>query len=273
MTSDLDLVLVYDTPQDVESDGDRPLPPSTYFHRLLRRLLTALGAGSSRTGQIYEIDMRLRPSGNAGPLATSLRSFQDYHERSAWTWERMALTRARVVHGPDRIAKKLNDTISATLSKPRNLDELRNDVAKMRERMANEFRTHDAWSIKHRRGGLVDIEFIAQYLLLVAAQKDLSVVTGNTGEALANLAAAGYLSEPDAGDLRDAWALWTRLQALQRLIGENANLIDVPLPLQGLFTEAAKLFDVGELPDRMETAYAQVLDAYNRIVGAPQAIE
>src|SRR5882724_7400868 len=106
-TSDLDLIFVYDIPPDLEaSDGRQPLAPIQYYTRLSAKIVTALTAHTNE-GTLYEVDMRLRPSGRAGPLANSLEGFESYHAQSAWTWEQMALTRARVIHGPPGLAKRL----------------------------------------------------------------------------------------------------------------------------------------------------------------------
>ena len=269
VTSDLDLVLVYDAPENAESDGSRPLAAPSYYNRLLRRLLGVLDTGYSDVGRIYEIDMRLRPSGNAGPLATSLTAFDAYHAENAWTWEAMALTRARVAHGPERITNHLVRTIAAALAAPRDPETLRRDVLKMRERMDREFHTEDPWSVKHYRGGLVDIEFIAQYLLLRTAPERPEVLATNTGQALANLARSGALEQPDAEILADAWTLWTRVQALQRLIRNDVGADDIPTGLRPLFAEAADLGDFGELAGRMAATADAVRAAYARILGTP----
>ena len=111
-TSDLDLVFVYDTAEGAEmSDGARPLSASAYYARLAQRYINALTALTSE-GALYEVDMRLRPSGTAGPLAASLAAFRRYHDEDAWTWEHMALTRARVVAGPPALAEAIAATVA-----------------------------------------------------------------------------------------------------------------------------------------------------------------
>ena len=268
ITSDLDLMLVYDSPEDSLSDGERSVPSTSYFNRLLRRLVSALGAHTG-FGEIYSIDMRLRPSGNAGPLAASLESFERYHGESAWTWERMALTRARVVAGSARLESRLGEIIQDTLSTPRDPGRLREDVADMRQRMDKEYHTDNPWSLKHYRGGLVDIEFIAQYLQLRTAPGRGETVAGNTGEAIQSLLAAGVLPEFDAAALLDAWQLWSRMQALQRLIKENADGRDIPNGMQTMFLDAAKIDSFDGMEERMSSAAAAVREIYDRIVGSP----
>ena len=271
ISSDLDLILIYDAPEDHLSDGSRPLPASTYYNRLLRRIMSGLGARPGQR-QIYEIDMRLRPSGNAGPLATSVEAFVRYHEESAWTWEKMALTRARVSAGPTALASRLEEVIRRILREQRDPDALRRDVADMRVRMDGEFHTDNIWSVKHHRGGLVDIEFIAQYLALRHAHETPDVLRGNTGESLRCLKRAKVLSPGDAAQLLRSWEFWTRLQALQRVIKDDAGAEDIPARLRPLFAELGEVRDFGDLEGRMEELAQGTKVIYDRLLG-PTAME
>src|SRR5262245_66419537 len=133
-TSDLDLIFVYDIPPGLEaSDGRQPLPPIQYYTRLSARIVTALTTLTNE-GALYEVDMRLRPSGRAGPLANSLEGFETYHAQSAWTWEHMALTRARVIHGPAGLVERLADIVKSKLCRPRDTLALVRDRATTRQR-------------------------------------------------------------------------------------------------------------------------------------------
>ncbi|HEX5321668.1 MAG TPA: bifunctional [glutamine synthetase] adenylyltransferase/[glutamine synthetase]-adenylyl-L-tyrosine phosphorylase [Stellaceae bacterium] len=166
LTSDLDLILVYDVPDAAEmSDGPRPLAPSTYYGRLGQRLIGAVTAPTAE-GRLYEVDMRLRPSGESGPIATSIEAFAHYQRDEAWTWEHMALTRARPVAGDAEIFGAVADTIAGALQRPRDRRALVADVASMRRRVAEQHPRPSPWDLRSRRGGLVDIEFIVQYLIL-----------------------------------------------------------------------------------------------------------
>ena len=214
--SDLDLILVYHSPEDEEqSDGPKPLAPSTYYARLTQRIINAITAKTPE-GELYEVDMRLRPSGNSGPIATSLASFIQYQESMAWTWEHMALTRARVITGPDELQTTIRAVIAKTLQKPRNADKLLADVADMRERMAKEHKSDNPWEVKHRRGGLVDIEFIAQYLQLRWGDVHPSLLKGSTAPVLEEAAALSLLDEADSELLLDALRLWQAIQQVLR---------------------------------------------------------
>src|SRR5260363_118573 len=168
-SSDLDLILLYDFDADEpDSDGERSLQGAHYFARFTQRLISAF---TSRTnyGVLYDIDMRLRPSGRAGPLASHLDSFAHYQEREAWTWEHMALTRARVISASPAFRARIEEIIQTALRRPRDPVAIARDVADMRRAIAAEKGEADLWDLKHAAGGMVDIDFVAQYLQLVHA--------------------------------------------------------------------------------------------------------
>jgi len=270
ITSDLDLILIYDAPPNARSDGASTLPAATYFNRLLRRLMSGLGARPGQR-QIYEIDMRLRPSGQSGPLATSFASFRQYHRESSWTWEKMALTRARLSAGSPGLGKRLMAGVREALCEPRAAEPLRNDVANMRRRMDREFHTDNPWSVKHLRGGIVDIEFVVQYLTLLHAAETPDILKGNTGQALRSLEAAGALDAKDAARLVEAWEFWTRLQSLQRVIREDAQDSEFPQRLRPLIAEFAGAANFADLPVRMSEIAADVKAIHGRILPCPTA--
>ncbi len=164
--SDLDLILLYDHASDAEySNGPRPLAASQYYIRLTQRLIAAMSAPTAE-GVIYPLDFRLRPSGNAGPLATPLASFVRYQKEEAWTWERQALTRARVVAGDAGLAELIEKAIRELLAVPSDPAKLSADVREMRALIEKEKRTSNPFEVKTAKGGLVDIEFIAQWSML-----------------------------------------------------------------------------------------------------------
>lgn len=218
--SDLDLLFVYDC-QDETSDGPKPLSPIPYYTRFGQRYM---GAITSPTGEgtLYEVDMRLRPSGNAGPLASSFDSFVKYHRESAWTWEHMALTRARVVVAGDALKHRLETAISDVLTAPRDPGGLLRDVASMRARIERERPPSGPWDIKNLRGGLVDIEFLSQYLQLRHAQEHPDIVAHNTSDALIALSEHGVLDQDTATILYRAMSFWRNIQGVVRLsVGES----------------------------------------------------
>src|SRR6202012_2241205 len=163
-SSDLDLILLYDFDSDApDSDGERSLQGAHYFARFTQRLISAF---TTRTnyGVLYDIDMRLRPSGRAGPLASHIDSFSNYQEREAWTWEHMALTRARVVSASPAFKARVEKAIARVLRRPRDAASTAGDVVEMRGAIAKEKGDRERWDLKYAAGGLIDIEFIAQYL-------------------------------------------------------------------------------------------------------------
>ena len=180
-SSDLDLILIYDAPEDSDqSDGPRPLAITTYYARLTQRLIAAITAPTAE-GKLYEVDMRLRPSGASGPIASRLDAFARYQREAAWTWEHMALTRARRSRrAARRCGQAIMAALAAALTRPRDPARLVADVAEMRERIAAEHPHPAAWDLRNRRGGMVDIEFIAQYLMLREAARSCRRCCGAT---------------------------------------------------------------------------------------------
>ncbi len=223
MTSDLDLVFIYDIPENipdwdtVQSDGAKPLAPIQYYARLAQRLINAITAPTGE-GRLFEVDMRLRPSGNSGPIASGLAPFERYQMSEAWTWEHMALTRARVIAGDESLGKDTIAMLQRILCQKRDPHKLRIDILDMRRRMAGQYRTDDMWDLKHARGGQVDIDFIAQYLILKNAAEFPDIVAGDPVIALGQAHLLGLI-DPAVGDkLIQAAQLWHRLQQVIRLI-------------------------------------------------------
>ena len=206
--SDLDLVFLHDAPADAASDGARPLDAGRYFARFAQRLVSLLGTVTG-AGKLYEIDVRLRPDGAKGMLVSSLESFADYQRQRAWTWERQALVRSRPVAGAARVQAAFESIREQTLRQPRDPDALRTDVVAMRRRMRAELDRSQPgrFDLKQGEGGLVDLEFLVQALVLehAAAQPALVSARG-TPELLDALAAAGLLAPEEAAALRQSHA-------------------------------------------------------------------
>ena len=215
--SDLDLIFVYDVPPDVEaSDGARPLPVIVYYARLAQRFISALTTLTA-AGGLYEVDMRLRPTGNKGPVAVSIASFQRYHADESWTWERLALTRARVIHAPQSFALRIEGAIRTTLTAQTAPDKIVADARDMRDKLAAQFPGKNRWDLKFAPGGLVDIEFVAQTLQLCAAPAHPVVLATNTIDALKKLEAVGALSDERARALIAAAQLEHALTQVLRI--------------------------------------------------------
>jgi glutamate-ammonia-ligase adenylyltransferase len=216
-SSDLDLILVYDFDEtSPESDGERPLYGAQYFARLTKRLISALTARTN-FGTLYEVDMRLRPSGRSGPVATKLDSFRDYQGNEAWTWEHMALTRARVVSSTDGFDKEVQAAIHEVLGRRRDPRAIAGDAYEMRAAIAKENSDADRWNLKYAAGGLVDIEFIAQYLQLVHAADHPEILDASTSRVLERATRLGLLSPEDSEILRPAVQLYQNLSQILRL--------------------------------------------------------
>jgi glutamate-ammonia-ligase adenylyltransferase len=271
-TSDLDLIFVYSTPPEgAQSDGPRALPAPQYFARLSQRLIAALSAPTAE-GRLYEVDMRLRPSGKAGPIAVSAATFARYQHEEAWVWEQMALTRARVVAGPPELSELIEATVRSVLRKQRHAAALLGDVAAMRSRMAAEHPTRSLWEPKHLRGGLVDIEFIAQYLQLREAHVHPSVLSPNTAEALSRLRSAEILPADVAHELSEALSLWQAVQARIRLnIGKAISAeggADAPAALRLAVAGIAGL-DFAGLVETLQQAAEHVREHFHNLIEAP----
>jgi glutamate-ammonia-ligase adenylyltransferase len=270
VTSDLDLVLIYDAPVAVEaSDGPRPLAVATYYARLSQRLINALTVLTPE-GLLYEVDMRLRPSGSAGPIASSLAAFQRYHDELSWTWEHMALTRARPVAGIAALQSRTMALVAEILGRPRDHDGLVVDIAEMRERMAAQHPNPAFWDIKHRSGGLVDAEFIAQYLMLRHAAEQREIVRANTSAALAALADSGFLDGAAARELIAALALWRQVQGTLKLVlDETLDEASAPPALTTMLARNAGAVDFAGLKVDMTAAAEAVRAHYRAIIEAP----
>lgn len=166
---------------------------------------------------LYEVDMRLRPSGRSGPLASRTDSFSEYQQTEAWTWEHMALTRARVISASPAFRDRVEAAIREVLTRPREHGIIANDVAEMRQAIAEEKGEDDIWDIKYAAGGMVDIEFIAQYLQLIHAADKPAILSVNTHQVLENAARLGVLQTEHFDVLRRAARLFNDLTQILRL--------------------------------------------------------
>jgi glutamate-ammonia-ligase adenylyltransferase len=291
--SDLDLMLIYDHPEDVTESrpirrgaGDGPgrgvghaarvLPASQWFVRAAHAYVAAVTAPGV-DGQLYAVDMRLRPSGNKGPVAVSLGAFRGYHAADAWTWERMALTRARVVAGPASLRRQIEAAIGEALVTVAEAgvggpDRIRSDAAAMRTRMLRDLPPDGPWDVKLRAGGQVEVEFIAQVLQLIHARGDPGVCSPTTRIALARLREAGHLPRADAALLIRADRVWRTVQGMLRIaIGRTAPA-ELPeatarLLLRAAAGAGAPAVDLPALRASLDALAAEVRAAFVRHVG------
>jgi glutamate-ammonia-ligase adenylyltransferase len=259
--SDLDLIVIYDAAGAEGSDGPRPLATRPYYARLTQGLVTALTAQMPE-GRLYEVDMRLRPSGRAGPVATSLQSFITYQETEAWTWEHLALTRARVLAGEPTLGGEVEAFRRGLLQRKGPGAKVRADVAEMRARLAAAKPALGPWDAKNGPGRIMDIELAAETVALIA---------GSPARGVERQIAAGTaigLAESDAQALLTAYRLQWRLHAAARL------LTDRVLDWQAL-GEGARAFilretgavDGADLSQSLAAAVQAAGAAVSRLVG------
>ncbi len=301
--SDLDLMLIYDHPDRIaesvlprqsgsgqRQSGQVPrptrrhtLPASQYYTRFAHSLIAALSAPGAE-GPLYALDMRLRPSGSKGPVAVSLAAFRRYHAERSWTWERMALSRARVVAGPPALRRRVAEAIREALDRPgisRRI--LLRDACAMRARVGVELPPRGPWDVKLRQGGLMEVEFIAQTLQLAGGDPRLRHPTTRIG--LRRLADAGALARADAARLIEADRWWRAVQGMLRILFgtalprslDDASPAAVDALLRGvaascpdpMLAAAAGQPGLGGLLARMQRTAEAVRAAFIRLIGDP----
>jgi glutamate-ammonia-ligase adenylyltransferase len=268
--SDLDLMLVYDHPEAAgESSGRTRLPASQYYARAAQAVVAALTV-PTRDGKLYEVDMRLRPSGNKGPVAVSLSALARYHRESAWTWERLALTRARVVAGPPRLRAKVSKALHNALAEG-DRARVAADTVAMRRRLLAELPPHGPWDVKLRRGGLLEVEFLAQALQLLQAQQR-GILNPTTRCALRNLSRMGVLTPDEGDELIRADQAWRACQGLLRICEGRTVPAALAAPLEARVLHALDRI-LGSQPgrclaERLQAVADGVSAAFVRHLGA-----
>ncbi|SMP22799.1 glutamine-synthetase adenylyltransferase [Shimia sagamensis] len=219
-TSDLDLIVIYDADGVEASEGRRPLAARPYYARFTQALVTALSAPMSQ-GRLYEVDMRLRPSGTQGPVATSLASFKNYQRDEAWTWEHLALTRARPVTGAPELMAEVEGFRQEVLAAERDKAAIGKDVQEMRARIAAAKAPDGPWDAKIGAGRLQDIELLSQTGALLAGSARRTVAQG-----LQAGVAIGWLSASDASDLASTYRLCWQVQLASKLLSGSTIVPD-----------------------------------------------
>ena len=267
--SDLDLILIYDFPADAgESDGAKPLGASVYYSRFTQRLLAALTA-PTRRGTLYDVDMRLRPSGRKGPLATQFSAFSLYQRDEAESWEHMALTRARVIAGDPSLAADVERAIRETLTRKRDPAAVAREVTTMRALIAQEKGDRDPWDLKLVRGGLMDIEFVAQYATLAFAHARPEILDVSTRRTIDKAGRAGLLPAAHVETLIEAHRLYTDATQFMRLA--IAGPFDPKTAASGVkrrIAASAGFPDFETLVAALDEARKRVREAYKAIVKA-----
>ena len=268
--SDVDLILLYDYDGEaMESEGPKPIDSTRYFTRITQRLIAALSAPMAE-GVIFEVDLRLRPSGNKGPVATRINAFGKYQREEAWTWEHMALTRARLVCGDESLMTEAKGVIGEVLSSKADTGKIARDVAEMRALIEKEKPPRDIWDFKLIPGGLIDIEFTAQYLRLIAPAKgvDLGTYGFSTAEALKAL--GERLMKPrDLDTCLEALRLFTELSQIIRLCVDGPfDPKDAPAGLLERVCRAGDCPDIRTLEGEVKRLSKAVREVFRKTVGA-----
>jgi len=231
--SDLDMLFLFDDGPEQDSDGTKPLSATLYFNRLSQRIITSLSAATAE-GSLYEIDTRLRPSGNKGLLAVSRAAFLAYERDDAWTWEHMALTRARCVWGDPGAGRAIERDIAHVLGARRaDPATLRRDIMDMRAEMDQHRPPRNDWDLKLLAGGLIDLEFIIHYLQLRSLAGSPDLLSPSLDRAIERLAAAHLIDDRAGAALREAVATLEAAQMFVRLCFDNP-------PDEAAWTEAAR---------------------------------
>jgi glutamate-ammonia-ligase adenylyltransferase len=268
--SDIDLILLYDHPPEADySDGEKPLAAAHYFARLTQRLIAAVSAPTSE-GVLYDLDLRLRPSGNKGPVATHIDAFRKYQRTEAWTWEHMALTRARVVAGDEDFAAMVAREVADVLALPRDAAKVTRDALDMRKMIAREKPPKDAWDIKLIPGGLIDLEFVAQVAVLTGRAEGASWAGGGTGEVLAHL--SGDFGEAGASEtLVEAFGFYQTVTQIVRLcLTGPFERDETPPGLADLLLTATDSPDLGVLEARIKDTSQAVRALFDALLKAPR---
>lgn len=218
--SDLDLIVIYDADGVEESSGKRPLSTRPYYARLTQALITAITAPMSE-GRLYEVDMRLRPSGRQGPVATSMQSFQSYQQDEAWTWEHLALTRARFIAGNTVLGDEIESFRTALLAAKGKGAQVLADVADMRARLAEAKPAVDQWEAKLGAGRMQDVELVAETAALLSGEAAFDVASQLVAGERAGLFTPAQLSA-----LKQAYTVFWKLRSTAKLLSESALDMD-----------------------------------------------
>lgn len=264
--SDLDLMTVYAAEPDAASAG-KGWSADVWYGRFTQRLIAALSAHTAEGG-LYQVDMRLRPSGTAGPVAVSLPALCDYYAREAQTWEFQALTRARVAWASDpAFAEAVAQAVEDVLRAPRDPADTRVEIRAMRELMAREKPPRGLWDLKRVPGGQVDCEFAAQALQLIEAPSGGPLVAGTIASLRAE-AKAGRLDPVMADDLIEAWSLQQALGLLLgAALGPSADPESEPAGFRARLARAGGCDGYAELIERLTAARAAARRAFETILG------
>jgi len=264
--SDVDLMFIYRAGEDAVADGASRLDAVTYFGRLVRRYVSAITT-LTEEGALYEVDMQLRPSGSKGPAAVSLSAFRKYYAGEAWTWEMMALTKARIVAGDAGLGADIACEIAQFLSRPRKAQTVAADVNDMRGRLSAAKPAISPWDLKHAVGGFVELDFTVQYLLLTHPAAHGEIEKRDTASMISALAANGAIDSEKAGHLTEAYRAFETLQQVSRAAA--GGVFAPGAAGDELRRLVASIFDadtIGEAQARLADMQSGVREIYEKVV-------
>jgi glutamate-ammonia-ligase adenylyltransferase len=256
--SDLDLMFLYD-------HAPAASPPTQYFVRLAHAMTAALTAQGPE-GPLYRVDMRLRPSGNQGPVAVSMAAFSRYHGAESWTWERLALTRAKIFAATPKFAPRVRAALLDALTRPQTAPKIRENTAAMRDRLLAEKPPLGPYDVKNRPGGMLEVSFIAAALQLIFGPAAPELFIPNTAAALRALAAAGHLAPADKKTLIAADFLWRSIQGMIRIMGMSERAATPPGAMIHPLLRITGAADLAALQAEMATSAAAVQNCFTRII-------
>ncbi len=263
LSSDLDMIYLYSGSFEAQSSGAKSLTAGHYFNKLAPRITNLLTATSSE-GAIADVDTRLRPSGAKGLLAVSVDSFRQYQLQDAWTWEHMALTRARVVCGPEKMFSKALADIYA-VKRPHK--KIIADILDMRSDMDTHRAAKSAWDMKLPPGGLVDIEFIIHALQLLHAHQYPEIIDPVLERAIEKLTAAQIIGAGEARDLQNALSLQSNMRAILTLCEQGDSTTAISRPTSRLLCHWANLQTARALESSLKAVRSHVLAIWQTVFG------
>lgn len=267
--SDADLIFVFDCNADNDmTDGAKPIPAGLFYTRLSQRFINALSALTGE-GHLYEVDMRLRPHGKSGPIALPLAGFKKYYDEDAWTWELLALTRARPVAGDEPLTAKVVRSLTEILTAKRDPTAVAQNVHDMQARLHKEHHGKPVWAIKNHPGGLMDLEFIVQYLKLVQGAKHPKILSPNTIGALQQMKMDHLLPAEKADGLIAAMSFYLNLQGLIRLsLSERIVTDQIPTALKQALAKAGRQPDFTSLEQKVRDVEEFVSQSFDALICA-----
>ncbi|EJF85733.1 bifunctional [glutamine synthetase] adenylyltransferase/[glutamine synthetase]-adenylyl-L-tyrosine phosphorylase [Candidatus Bartonella washoeensis] len=262
--SDVDLIFLYEHDEDAEiSDGEKPLYVSQYYIRLAQRFVAALSTLTSQ-GILYHVDLRLRPLGNKGPVAVSFQFFRKYYRKEAWIWEHLALTRARGVAGDSDFLQKLENEVCAIIAFSRDKKSVVKAVRDMRTLIEKEKPPKNQWDLKTMLGGIMDLEFIAQFAVVTHVIE--FQIGATTADILAHLPNS-FLNQSFVSDLCRAYSLYTNLSQITRLcLNDALNPHDMPLGLSDLLLTSAGEPDLPRIEKLIEETGQSVRSIFTQVM-------